>query len=131
MKHLNLAAISLSILLLSGCGGGGSSDGAGSTAESETTQQLKQKDAIIIVHNTKASACSLMGDAVRGEGVSNVTTDSPANTVSCATYGKVRSDINDENGECAETTLADFSDSSDISLLEDTNTACVIGANNN
>ena len=124
MKKLGFVGIALSALALSGCGGGGGS------GESQITTQLKQSDAIIIIHGVKESACSLMSDDVSRQGLKGVVHDSPSNTVSCATYGKVRSSIDATTGECAETTLADFSDSQDISLLEDANKACVVGANN-
>jgi len=126
IKNLKLTSIALSTLLLIGCGGGGSSD----NGESQITTQLKQSDAILIIHGMKESACSLTADATSREGVKGVIYDSPSNTVSCSTYGKIRSSIDDNNAECAETTLADFSNSQDISLLESTEKACVIGGKN-
>ena len=123
MKKLELTTLALSALLLTACGGGGN-------GKQSITEQLKQRDAILIIHSTKNSACSLFTDQFKEFGVKDIIFDSPSNTVSCETYGKIRGDIDDDNAECAETALADFSNDEDISLLEDTTMACVIGGNN-
>jgi len=122
INKITLAGIVLSALLLSGCGGGNNSK--------SITDQIKERDGVLIIHSTKSSACSIMTDSVKNQGVKDVIFDSPNNTVSCATYGKKRGDIDDDYAECAETSLVDFSDNSDISLLEDITKACVIGGNN-
>ena len=122
LKKFILSTAVLSALMLNGCGG--------DSKKQNITEQLKQRDGILIIHSTKNSACSLFVDQFIKLGVKNVIFDSPKNTVSCTTYGKVRGDIDDDNAECAETTLADFSEDEDISTLEDDTKACVIGGNN-
>ena len=122
IKKIGLAT-AMGALLLSGCGGGSGSD------SKSITEQIKERDGVLIIHSTKSSACSIMADSVKNQGVKDVIFDSPDNTVSCTTYGKNRGDIDDDYAECAETSLVDFSDDSDISLLEDTIKACVIGGN--
>jgi len=124
MKKSGFVGIALSALALSGCGGGSGN------GESQITTQLKQKDAIVIIHGTKESACSLLADQMTQLGAKGVIYASMDNTITCATFGKVEGSIDDPNAQCAIDSLANFSNSQDISLLEDTSKACVIGGNN-
>ena len=128
MKQLKIiSATAFATLLLSGCGGG-SSDGAKSV-----TDQIKERDAILIVHGSKESTCSLFRDKIEQEGVQGVIYESTANTVTCATYGRTTQSIDDPNATCAETTLAELGDptgNGDISILEDDSLACVLAGNN-
>jgi len=123
MKTLGLATITLSALLLTGCGGGGSK-------HKTKMQEITERDGVFIIHSTKESMCSLFTDAVKKEsGVKDVIFDSPANTVNCSTYGKV------EGSNCENETLANMIDaiegSQDIEAIEDASKACVIGMNKN
>jgi len=121
LNKLGLTTLYLAALALQGCGG---------NTEKNIVEKLKQKDQILIIHSTKNSACSLFADQFKKLGTKSVIFDSPSDATSCKTYGRTKGDILDESAVCVETTLADFSDNEDISLLEDETKSCVIGANN-
>lgn len=128
MKQLKgISAIAFATLLLSGCGGG-----SGDSAKS-ITDQIKERDTILIIHGSKESTCSLILDEMVKEGVQGAIYDSVENTVTCATYGRTTQSIYDPNATCAETTLAEIGDPTgegDISVLEDDSLACVLAGNN-
>ena len=113
-------ATALSALLLSGCGGGGS--------DKSTTDKLKETDGIIIIHGTKKVACPLFIEFFKKEGLKNITSDTPSNSITCVSYGR----INNEDGDCLEVNFSDALDkieTEDVSILADDSQACVIGGN--
>ena len=122
-KKSGLFTLAAATLLFSGCGGG-------SSGKQSITEQLKQRDGVVIVHSVNQLACSIFAaEGKKNKDVKEVVFDTPPNSVSCATYEKTKGDIDDDNAECIETTLADFSEEEDISILEDDTKACVIGVN--
>ena len=130
MKKLGLATIALSALLLSGCGGGGSKK------SKSITEQISERQAVFIIHGANRAFCELMLTALKKDLEMNALIkdeiiDTPANTVSCATYGKTESDT--ESAFCSNDTLANSMDTTpgadDITLFEDASTACVLGVN--
>jgi len=121
IKKLGLTTITLSLLLLSSCGS--------SKSTPTLTSQMKHKDKILIVHNTKAEYCTILANSARSAGRKDVLIDTPANTVNCATYGRKNADIDDAYN-CIESSLAYKAErEEDISRYEDNATACVIGEN--
>ena len=103
MNKIVLTGITLSALLLSGCGGGGDS----------TTDKLKKRNAIDIYHNALRGNC--VPENIVPNSVLNPEIHEYENTVSCATFG--RNTHSTAYGEyCRE---YDASEGGDI--------ACVIG----
>jgi len=126
MKKLSLTSIVTSALLFTGCGGGGSG-----SAEKTITEQIAERDSVVIIHGSNLAFCETIKNILAQDPtVKDIITDTPANTVSCSTYNKVEGDLDDDNAECINTSLEYFAaDEEDISIYEDPNTACVIGAN--
>ena len=129
MKKLGLATIALSALLLSGCGGGGSKK------SKSITEQISERDGVFVVHGANRAFCELMlagmekDPELKGT-IKDTIIDTPANTVSCATYGKQEDET--AQGGCENTTLADAldaTDADDITIFESDSTACVLGVN--
>ena len=122
INKIVLTGITLSALLLSGCGGGSN------TNKKSITQQISERDSVVIIHGVNKPFCELVSnEVIKDNTTKDVILDSPANTVNCATYGKVNDNIN-----CVEETLAnmfDLTTANDITIYEDPSKACVIGAN--
>lgn len=128
MKKLGLTSIVASALLFTGCGGGGS----GSSAEKTVTEQIAERDGVVIIHGSNLAFCETVKEVLSQDStVKDVISDTPANTVNCSTYNKVEGDLDDANAECINTSLEYFAEGNggDISIYEDPATACVIGAN--
>jgi len=122
LKKLILSTAVLSALLLNGCGGG--------SKQKTKTQEITERDGVLIFHGTNESMCSIMANSFKKNNeVKDIISDSPANTVSCNTYGKV------EGVNCENDTLANAMDTvegdQDIEAFEDPSKACVIGINQN
>ena len=126
-KSLLLATALLTTLFLSGCG--------------ESTNEISEKDKVIVLHDVGVSGCLLLenfGNSKLEEQdiVENTAYTSTDNDVSCATYGKTKSDIGsydniDANmdAECAELTLAEIQEAfpeEDLSFYENKDKACVL-----
>ena len=127
MIKKSILAISLSIFLLSGCG--------------ESTDEISAKDKVIILHDVGVTGCLFLenfGNSKLEEQdlVTNTAYTSKDNDVSCATYGKTKTDIGsydnidpDMDAECAELTLAQIQEAlpeEDLSIFEDKDDACVL-----
>ena len=80
LKKLTLSTIVLSALLLNGCGGGSKS----------TADKLKNKNGIVIFHNSIAANCT--PESITG--ATGVQVYVEANNVSCATYGRPTTSYN-------------------------------------
>lgn len=129
IQKLNLISMITITLLLTGCGGGGNS-------EKSITEQISERDAVLIIHDANLAFCETLKELFLQEGspAKDVIIDNPDNSVNCSTYNKVESDFYDDHAECANISLAYFleDESDDVSLYdayEDTSKACVIGAN--
>ncbi len=123
----SISVIALSVFLLSGCG--------------ESTNEISEKDKVIILHDLGVTGCLFLenfGNSKLEEqdAVTNTAYTSTDNDVSCATYGKTKSDIGsydniDANmdAECAELTLAEIQEAfpeEDLSFYENKDKACVL-----
>lgn len=126
LKKLSLPT-AITAVLLTGCGGGGSS------AEKTITEQIAERDGVVIIHDANLAFCETVKNILAQDTtVKDVISDNPANTVSCGTYSKTEGDLDDPFAECINTSLGYFSTyavTDDISIYEDTTTACVIGVN--
>ena len=125
-KKLTLSALALGMVLLSGCGGGGGK-------KESITEQISQRDGVMIIHGANKAFCETMVAFIEKSNdpevqqVKDVIIATPPNTVNCATYNK-----NNDGFSCEEDTLAnmlDIANEEDIEIYEDPNTACVIGMN--
>ncbi|CAA6810620.1 MAG: Unknown protein [uncultured Sulfurovum sp.] len=94
MKIIKISAIALSAILLSACGGGSSNK------EKTITEQIKERDAIAIIHNSPSAICTsqeLKDELYIETGALDIIASSEPNTVNCEYYGRT----NDGN-TCAE-----------------------------
>jgi len=106
IKKLGLAT-AMGALLLSGCGGGGSSK--------SITEQMKERDAILIVHDYPAEVCTsqLLKDELAADiGATDIITSVEPNTINCGDYAR-----NNDYISCGEETFGGYPDT------------CVIGMN--
>ena len=133
IKKLGLTTVTLSMLLLSGCGG----ESGNNNTTPTITEQMKTKDSIIIYHETNLAFCEVMKAYFSNssvEDIKNVLTYHTNNNIGCNAYGRTTTTNLNSNGNCYELTLADLTDFDssinldDISIYEDPSNACVIGA---
>jgi hypothetical protein len=118
--------VTLATLFLLGCG--------------DTTDEINKKDKVIILHKVNSAGCLFLeryGDTVlkQQNSIKNISYSSKKNSVSCATYGKSKGDINSYSDisknltvECAEMQFLDTQEafpSRDLSLFEGSR-SCVI-----
>ena len=95
-------------------------------------QQMKQRDAILIIHGTNLSFCAYNEAGLRIDETNDIIVDHVDNTVNCSTYGRTRvsSAKKSDKNVCLEEDLSDYaSDIPDISIYEDSAKACVFGMN--
>jgi len=122
--------LTLSLLLLGGLLATGCESESGSSLP--LNEQLKQKDHILIIHQTKSSACALFADEFRDRDIAkDIIFDTPSEPLTCKYYDREAGDIEADDTPCAEVLLSDIEleDEADISVLEDESTACVLAGN--
>lgn len=115
MKRLGLTTIALSVLLLSGCGSSKKkSTDTNTSIDKNTTEQMKERDAIRIAHSYPDEACdSQIKSELARKGAKDIIISIEDNNVSCQTYGR----INTDKGNCSE------------SIYGGHENACVVGMN--
>jgi len=118
MKKLGLATIALSALLLSGCGGGGSKK------SKSITEQISEKNYIVIAHNFPNGICESIPykQKLQQDGFTNFITNEKDNTASCALYGK--------SVYFCESVLYTGELYTENGYLPEGNVACVVGFDN-
>ena len=110
-KGLLWSGTAITALLLSGCGGGG----GGSDAAPSVTEQIKQRDAIVIAYHYPADVC--VSDRLKEElrlssGARNIIVSVESSSVNCSTYGRSNDGV-----WCME-----------INVATDSSDTCVVGA---
>ena len=97
IKKLKLMTITLGALLLVGCGGGG---GNNNTPVDTMKEQMKNKQAIAIIHNYPSDVCKsqkLKDELINisnkeGVHIKNIITSVESNDMGCEYYGRVNND---------------------------------------
>jgi len=128
-KNTTLITLAFTTLLLTACGG--------SKDTKSVTEQLKERNIILIIEGMNQTGCSTVDAGSRAEpAITNIITNLTSSTVSCSTYGRIATNIkaDDLQGNCAEQTLVDFFEdldttNIDISIFEDASKSCVLGFN--
>jgi len=132
MKKLGLAAMATSVVLLTGCGGGSTNTDNNANTSENINEQMKQRDAILIIHGANLSFCEYSEAELKVDETNDIIMDHVDNTVNCSTYGRTRvtSAKKSDKNVCLEEDLSDYaSDLPDISIYEDSAKACVFGMN--